>query len=146
MYPVRETLAKTDEQAIQNMEASPSYQFRKRYWAPDPVTQRSYFGRGFVQLTFADHYQWADQRLGRDADAGFYANPDLALDLDGATDITFDGMIYGWFTPGNCLLRYFAPNKRPQWMGARKIINGNDRWREVGTHAHTFWTILSHLK
>lgn len=65
MAPIREAFADSDEQAIRRLqahansgEASARYAANMReYSTVDPQTGEAYFGRGFVQLTWADNYR-----------------------------------------------------------------------------------------
>lgn len=146
MYPVRETLASTDESAISRLENY--YQKRQSgpvYWRPVDETGKGYFGRGYVQLTWDYNYKRADLRFGIDNTQNnpdsYYWNPSLALDPDDSIRITYDGMVYGWYT-GHCLLRHFQPNVRGDYREARRIINGLDRADDIGEHAIEFVEIL----
>ena len=69
---------------------------------PDPTTGQVYYGRGFVQLTWARNYKTMADLLGVD----FLNHPELALELDNATKIMFAGMTKGLFT-GKSLGNYF---------------------------------------
>lgn len=144
MHPVREGLASSDESAIKILSRSNCCK-NKTYWRVDPKTGRGYFGRGYVQLTWDYNYQRADKRFGVESeeyDAGsYYWEPDNALAPDSSVKITYDGMIYGWFT-GHCLLRHFQPNKQGDWKDARRIINGLDRATDIGEHAQKFEEII----
>ncbi len=143
MYPVRETLASTDESAINRLENF--YQRRGAtgpvYWRPVEETGKAYFGRGYVQLTWDWNYQRADLRFGIDHEQrnpdSYYWNPDLALNPESSIRITYDGMVYGWYT-GHCLLRHIQPNRRADYGEARRIINGIDKAAEIGQHASHF--------
>lgn len=122
--PVRETRARTDEEAVARLERA----FRagrlptvsKPYWRRD-AEGRSYYGRGFVQLTHRDNYE----RMGRVVGLDLVAEPDLAMKPDVAASILICGMQEGLFT-GARLLDFFSGQKA-DWIGARKIINGRDR-------------------
>jgi hypothetical protein len=72
------------------------------YGIPDPVTGQTYYGRGFVQLTWKRNYQIFASLLKKD----LVNNPTLALDLNIATQILFTGMMKGLFT-GKKLADYF---------------------------------------
>lgn len=144
MFPVREGLASSDERAIEILSRSKCCS-NKTYWRVDSTTGRGYFGRGYVQLTWDYNYQRADKRFGVESetyDAGsYYWEPDNALDPDSSIKITYDGMIYGWFT-GHCLLRHFQPNKKGDWKNARRVINGLDRASDIGAQAQQFMGII----
>ena len=89
-----------------------------RYGKADPSTGQIYYGRGFVQLTWARNYRTMSDLLGVD----FVHFPALALRLDNATNILFIGMIKGLFT-GKSLGDYFS-GANDDWVNARRIING----------------------
>ncbi len=90
-------------------------------------------GRGYVQLTGRRNYRVAGRKLGVD----LIADPDLALRPDVAAKIMFEGMIEGWFT-GRKLEHYIKPGGKADYVGARRIINGNDRARMIAAHARAF--------
>lgn len=142
MYPVREGLKDNDADSIAYLEAA----HKKKgsgpvYWRDTP----SYFGRGYVQITWDWNYQQADEQLGRTkmpASQRFLTNPSLALEVDHSTMITWDGMIDGWFSQSNCLLRYFLPGRKPKWKDARRIINGWDKWETIASYSDTFLKLI----
>ncbi len=88
-----------------------------------------FWGRGFVQLTWETNYAKATARLRQlgilRADEDLVKTPKLALRLDVAAAILFDGMVEGWFT-GKKLADYFGGG-RYEPVGARCIINGTDK-------------------
>jgi predicted chitinase len=129
MAPVRETFATSDAQARQRLANA-------AYAQTDPVTGQSYYGRGLVQLTHKTNYAAQGNRLGID----LLNNPDLALELDVATDITFHGMINGDFT-GKKLADFFNLQTE-DWIDARRIINGLDHAQEVADVSRTFFAVL----
>ncbi len=147
MFPVRETLASSDESAINRLENF--YQRRGAtgpvYWRPVEETGRAYFGRGYVQLTWDWNYKRADKRFGIANETrnpqSYYWNPDLALDPESSIRITYDGMIYGWYT-GHCLLRHIQPNRRADYGQARRVINGIDKASKIAEHADHFMEAL----
>ena len=104
---------------------------RKPYTAPDKL----YYGRGFVQLTWYENYQLASKKLKCD----LLNFPELALQLDRATDILFKGMFEGWFT-GKKLSDYIGV--KTDFVGARKIINGTDKASLIASYANSFLTAL----
>jgi hypothetical protein len=108
------------------------------YGKPDPATGQTYYGRGFVQLTWNYNYQKMSELLGVD----FYHHPDLALDLDNATNILFIGMIEGLFT-GKSLRNYFSGTTE-DWVNARRIINGLDKAQAIAAYGHSFYAAISY--
>lgn len=96
----------------------------------------TYYGRGFVQLTWDYNYKKAGQKLNVD----LLNNPELAMQLDIATKILFTGMLEGWFT-GKKLSDYIG--LKCNFVGARKIINGVDKASLIASYANGFLTALS---
>lgn len=90
-------------------------------------------GRGYVQLTGRANYAKATKRLLAlgylPAGSDLEATPDLAMHPDVAAAILFVGMGEGWFT-GQRLSDYFGAGKADA-VGARRIINGQDRAAEI---------------
>lgn len=114
----------------------------RAYGKPDPVTGKVYYGRGFVQLTWAYNYKTMGNLLGID----LYHKPDLALDKDIAVQIMFEGMFTansyrGDFT-GKHLDMYFT-NTLTDWVNARRIINGTDKADLIAGYAKKFHAALS---
>jgi putative chitinase len=97
------------------------------YGVPDPVTGEVFYGRGFVQLTWAENYIRADEELGFEDEASCYLHAANALNPFTAADIMFIGMEEGWFRSGHNLDRYFN-NDTDDPYGAREIINGDKHY------------------
>jgi len=110
----------------------------RSYGAPDPETGQTYYGRGFVQLTWKNNYAKMGTRLKVD----LVDHPELALDLVVATRVMFIGMMEGSFT-GVKLGDYFNPAKG-DWVNARRIINGTDRAQNIAQYAKSYYASLSH--
>lgn len=102
------------------------------YGKPHPVTGKTYYGRGFVQLTWHDNYVKAGQLVGAD----LVNNPELACDLNYATQILVEGMIIGFFT-GKKLSDYFNDTKEDP-INARKIINSLDKAELIAGYYYKF--------
>lgn len=94
----------------------------KRYGIPDKRTGHVYYGRGHVQLTWADNYK----RMGERLNAGLYRNPELALNPVISANIMFDGMVNGIFT-GHKLADYIKPGVFVDYVGARRVVNRQDK-------------------
>jgi len=96
----------------------------------------TYYGRGYVQLTWLVNYRKASQHLGID----FVKNPDLVMDPENAAYIMFQGMADGWFT-GKEFADYINDKQRDYW-NARRIINGTDKAGEIADYAIRFEAAL----
>jgi hypothetical protein len=96
----------------------------------------TYAGRGPVMLTGFANYARASRELGID----FIANPDLALVPEHASAILYLGMMQGWFT-GKKLGDYFNAVKDDP-VGARRIVNGQDRARTIARYHRSFLRAL----
>lgn len=134
MQPVREGLAKSDASARRILK-------KYRYSKPDqvskgentlPKTGHAYYGRGYVQITWADNYQRLGARLG----IPLHANPDLALDCGIAAQILVVGMMEGLFTTRK--LKQFFSAKVNDPVDARRIVNGKDKQHLIAGHHQAF--------
>jgi putative chitinase len=108
------------------------------YGEADTATGQIYYGRGFVQLTWERNYETMSDLLGLD----FVHHPDLAMELDNATNIMFIGMVKGLFT-GKSLSDYFSKSNE-DWVSARKIINGLDKAQAIALYGHNFYSAISY--
>lgn len=142
MQPVRETLAKTDAAAIARLDAAFKAgrlsSVRTPYWRPD-ADGKSWLGRGLVQLTHRRNYEAMSKVTGID----LIADPARAMEMEVAVAILIEGMRSGSFT-GRRLDDYFAPGGA-DWVGARRIINGQDRAALVAGYGQVFAAALSGL-
>jgi putative chitinase len=80
------------------------------YGKADPTTGQVYYGRGFVQLTWERNYETMSDLLGID----FVHHPDLALELDNATNIMFQGPVHGQVVQRLLLQNERGLGNRPQ--------------------------------
>jgi putative chitinase len=115
----------------------------KPYGKPHPQTGKIYYGRGKVQLTWFDNYKKMSKILF--GDNRLVDNPELALNMNVAVDIMFEGMTTGKsfagdFT-GKHLGNYF--NKQTEdWFNARRIINGTDKAKLIEGYGRKFYKAL----
>lgn len=93
-------------------------------------------GRGYVQITGRANYANAGQKLGLD----LVGNPDLALRGEIAADIMVRGAVEGWFT-GRKLADYLDRSP-PDYVNARRVINGTDRASQIAGYARNFEAAL----
>jgi hypothetical protein len=139
MKPVRETLANSDAQAIARLDrafANGGLPWVTRaYWRPD-ASGRSWFGRGYVQLTHHDNYVKAGQALG----INMVADPGVALNADVAAKIIVRGMKEGWFTGQKLGDHINATGAR--YVKARNIVNGSDKASEIAQLAAQYEALL----
>lgn len=110
----------------------------RKYGVPDKATGQTYYGRGFVQLTWKDNYQ----KFSNLCDKDFVHNPDLVLELFYCVKIAFIGMVGGYFT-GKKLSDYFN-DKKEDWINARRIINGTDKANLIADYAKKFYSAISY--
>jgi len=110
------------------------------YGVPDPVTHQTYYGRGYVQLTWLANYRKLGQLLHLD----LVTHPEMALDPRTAAAIMFEGMIDGLFT-GRKLADYFNSH-RSDAFGARRIINGTDHAGDIADYYGEFLDALADQK
>jgi putative chitinase len=96
----------------------------------------TYYGRGFVQLTWEENYRKAAAAVGVD----LIADPDRALELPIAATIMFDGMTKGWFTGSK--LADFIAGKTCDYVQARRIVNGTDKAVTIAGYAVNFQRAL----
>lgn len=95
-----------------------------------------YRGRGPAQVTGKDNYK----ELGWLLHLDLVNNPDLLLELKHGMSALVVGMIYGVFT-GQTLGNHF--NERIEDpIGARSIINGSDRAKDVAGYYKVFLSAL----
>jgi putative chitinase len=99
------------------------------YGEPDPETGECYYGRGDVQLTWAENYQRATRELDLIGEDDLYLNPDRALYPPISADVMYIGMVEGWFREAKdgtkeTLAKYFNDSKEDAYT-AREIINGD---------------------
>lgn len=104
----------------------------KKYGIPDPQTGQTYYGRGFVQLTWKANYQ----AMSKVVDKDLAINPDAAMLPDVAYKIMSFGMRKGSFT-GVGLSKYINGDKC-DYVNARRIINGIDCADKIAGYAQKF--------
>jgi putative chitinase len=84
-----------------------------------------YYGRGHTQNTWLDNYEYIKQRTGVDV----VNNPNLLLDSKLSAEVTVLAMKEGWYT-GKKLSDYIN-DKKKDLLGARRIVNGNDKAQQI---------------
>jgi putative chitinase len=117
----------------------------KSYGKPAGPYGQCYYGRGFVQLTWEENYKngqkYLKDRYGKDCQIHPVASN--ALDAETSALVSYDGMVYGWFT-GVGLPKYLSKSKGIEDpVNARRIVNGTDK---ASTIAGYYWKFKSALK
>ena len=113
----------------------------KKYGVPDPVTGQTYYGRGYVQLTWKDNYQRQDTKL--KLGGTLVKKADRALEPDIALEVIISGMVDGDFT-GKRLGQFFT-DQITNWYDARTIVNGYDQASLIAGYGEKFLNAISHM-
>lgn len=111
----------------------------KRNRNPYAFPDKLFYGRGLVQLTWYENYEYMGRKLGID----LLNHPELALQMDISCRIIVTGMTRGMFT-GVKLETYFNDD-REDWEQARKIVNGMDCAEKIAGYARIFYRALTEL-
>ncbi len=115
------------------------------YGEPHPQTGQTYYGRGYVQLTWIENYMKAMEtvfnRNWQKGKVDFVNQPDLAMNPFYAAQIAVSGMMHGWFT-GKKLSDYILADGSYDYVNARRIINGTDKAQTIAAYALEFETAL----
>lgn len=139
MMPVRETFASSDAQAMGRLESA--WKKGVLTWVKTPYWRDGWYGRGYVQLTHKVNYQKMSDILGLD----LVGDRDLTLDEDVAATILIEGMLQGASGKGDFTkykLEDFVNLKKSDYIGARKVINGNESASKVAGYAKKFEAAL----
>lgn len=123
---------------------------REAYWLSEAWRKKNlrywpFYGRGYVQLTWAENYAKADKKLG--LGGSLIKNPDRAMEPDIAAKIMRFGMVEGWFAGDkkgrHTLARYLpATASLEEFRSARPIINIHDKDLLIARHALQFQAAL----
>jgi putative chitinase len=117
----------------------------KSYGKPAGPYGQCYYGRGHVQLTWEANYkngqQYLKDRYG--VEAGIHPDASKMLDAQTSALISYDGMVYGWFT-GVGLPKYLSKSKGIEDpVNARRIVNGTDQASKIAGY---YWSFKKALK
>ncbi|MER9436055.1 hypothetical protein [Mesorhizobium sp. M0618] len=135
MNPVRETFARSDEQA--------RYRLRhKAYAQSTPPYGHAYYGRGYVQLTWIYNYQRQEDKL----NIPLVKFPDMALATEIAVQILVGGMMDGDFNGSGRGLEFYINRKRVDFVHARRTVNVLNRASEIAGYAEAFWDAIEYAK
>jgi len=98
----------------------------------------TYYGRGYVQLTWEANYQNMSQNL--NLGDQLLIHPEMALDPSIAYQIMSFGMRNGSFT--GVALGDFINNSQTDYVDARQIVNGLDHAADIAAYATTLESLL----
>ena len=127
MQPIREGCSRTgpagtDKQARAAVQAAINKGLIKKNYLI-PTAGVYHYGRGLVQITWADNYGKFEAMTG----LPLKAQPDLALQWDASLTILYRGCLDGMFT-GKKLSQYYLKNPlKSQYASARAVVNGDVR-------------------
>lgn len=110
---------------------------REAFWLSESWRRKNlryfpWYGRGFVQLTWEANYIKAGKELGLD----LTTNPDKVMEPVVSAKILVHGSAKGWFTRKK--LSDYITLKKSDFVGARGIINGTDKAREIAKIAREY--------
>jgi hypothetical protein len=110
---------------------------REAFWLSESWRRKNlryypWYGRGFVQLTWERNYIKAGNELGLD----LTTDPDKVMEPVVSAKILVHGSAKGWFT-GKKLSDYITLSKS-DFVGARRIINGTDKARQIAKIARQY--------
>ena len=126
---------------------------REAYWLSEAWRKKNlrywpWYGRGYVQLTWEENYERADEAL--KLGGALINNLDTAMAPAIAARVMRRGMDEGWFAGDNkgrhTLKRHLpaaGPANEDQFKAARRIINGTDKNLLIARHAMQFQAALS---
>ncbi|EGR3002961.1 peptidoglycan-binding protein [Vibrio parahaemolyticus] len=110
------------------------------YGIPDPITGQAYYGRGDVQVTWKYNYERLSRLLFNiytlELGVDLVNNPNLLLTPIYSAQATLIGMATGLFTGSK--YSDYLDQEIPDYVNARRIINGTDRAETIAGYAHDF--------
>lgn len=110
-------------------------------WRENNLRYYPWYGRGFVQLTWEENYDRAQQELSLGTQ--LTDDPEGALDPEIAKQVIVVGMLEGWFT-GKKLADYITI-KTSDFVNARRIINGTDHATDIASLAYDYDDALKEI-
>lgn len=106
----------------------------------DNGDEHVYFGRGYVQLTWWSNYAAAGVAMG--CGLKYLLDPESVKTTETAYKIMSYGMVNGAIFANNYSFGDFFSGTKTDYVGARKMVNGNDHAEEIANLAQKFETVL----
>jgi len=136
MVPVREGFASTDAGARRAVNAlaikrGPASAVAK-YAKPIGIYGHVYYGRGLVQLTWAENYS----KSSADAGVDLFRYPDMMLDPAISARVMIKGLLDGRWNGHGYGLRYYLD--KGDLRGARRTVNITDKWELIAGYHRAF--------
>jgi len=100
--------------------------------------KNTYYGRGYVQLTWEENYKKMSSALKKGE--ALYIYPDKVMEPDTAYKVMSYGMRYGTFTTRK--LSDYINGGQCDYVNARRIINGTDVAQLIAGYAQTIELLL----
>ena len=118
---------------------------KEAYWLSEEWRKKNlryfpFYGRGYLQTTWKVNYQYYSKLLGVD----FVNNPDLMMNPKYSFISSLDGFVKGRFTEKK--ISDYVNDKKKDYVGARRVINGTDKANLIAGYAKTFEKILNKSK
>jgi len=110
-------------------------------WRKKNLRYYPYYGRSYPQFTWEKNYEkathvWNEKYRGEGPSVNFLTQPDLIMDPQYGVPLTFDAMLFGWFTNkslGDYIDSIDESDEEDmrEMMGARRVVNGSDQARSI---------------
>lgn len=146
MQPVRETLARTDEEAIRKLDRA--WARGQLRWVSKPYWRDGWFGRGDVQLTHERNYKGKiHDVVKKQFGADIHKDPSKVLDPEISAYILIEGMMLGDTGVSDFTsfpLEQFVSKKNIDYELARRSVNPGDlpTYRLLAAYAIQFEVAL----
>jgi hypothetical protein len=111
---------------------------RRKYGRPVGPYGHTYYGRGYVQLTWKYNYESMSKVVGHD----LVKSPDLALRPDIAYIVLVDGMLNGTYNGRKHGLAHYINDHKKDYYTARRTVNILDKASLLAKYARKFEKVL----
>lgn len=142
--PVPEGYYLPESRRISALKAYYKKNNKKAYKTIFPLGELMYYGRGYVQLTHNYNYKKFNSLI---PNVDIFNNPDMVMNKDIAWIVLEEGMTRDDVTVKDInftghTLEMYLNDKKLDWVGARKIINGTNECNLIASYAQKYYKIL----